>query len=110
MTLSLRCRRIDESFLFTFLDADGSPQSAGARAPKKACRATARRGGEGGGDSDKAGEGGCLMIVSLHGMDVTGQRQADAYKTKKNLWIVAPHGRATHSFFWQVNNCLLCKE
>jgi hypothetical protein len=31
MTFRLRCRKIDESFLFTFVDADGSPQSAGAR-------------------------------------------------------------------------------
>lgn len=31
MSFRLRCRKIGESFLFTFLDADGSPQSAGAR-------------------------------------------------------------------------------
>ena len=31
ITLRLRCRKMDESFLFTFLDADGSPQCAGAR-------------------------------------------------------------------------------
>jgi pimeloyl-ACP methyl ester carboxylesterase len=34
-------------------------------------------------------------------MDVTAQRQADAYRSKKKEWILAPHGRATHSFFWQ---------
>jgi hypothetical protein len=27
--------------------------------------------------------------------------QADAYKRKNNMWLLAPHGRATHSFFWQ---------
>ena len=89
VTLRLRCRGKGESFLFTFLDADGSPQAAGARAPTKECREA------------KVPHEGCAVLVSLHGMDVTAQRQADAYRSKRRLWVLAPHGRATHSFFWQ---------
>lgn len=88
VTLQLRCRARGESFLFTFLDSDGSVQAAAARAPTKECRAA-------------GGDGGCGVLVSLHGMDVTAQRQADAYRGKRRLWVLAPHGRATHSFFWQ---------
>jgi hypothetical protein len=83
-TLRLRCRSRGESFLFTFLDSDGSVQAAGARAPAKDCRGA-----------------GCAVLLSLHGMDVTAQRQADAYRSHRRRWVLAPHGRATHAFFWQ---------
>jgi len=37
VTLSLRCRKVSESFLFTFLDHDGSIQHGAAIAPLKGC-------------------------------------------------------------------------
>ena len=44
---------------------------------------------------------GCAVLLSTHGMDVTAQRQADCYRPKQGVWVLAPHGRATHGFNWQ---------
>lgn len=62
--LSLRCRSIHDAFLFTFIDHDGSVQSAAAVAP--------------------LGRGKEIVplpvVLSLHGTGVTAQSQAEAYK------------------------------
>ena len=44
---------------------------------------------------------GCAVLLSTHGMDVTAQRQADCYRPKQGVWVLAPHGRGTHGFNWQ---------
>lgn len=85
----LRCRNMStESFLMGYLDADGSPQIAGLRAPKEPC--------------NKLEAGSCPVLLSTHGMDVTAQRQADAYRQKSKVWVLAPHGRSAFAGLnWQ---------
>eukprot|EP00759_Apiculatamorpha_spiralis_P021573 PhF_6_TR26282/c0_g1_i1/m.37654 len=86
-TYLLQCKKsIADRFTFVYLDFDGSPQIAAAKLPKGGtCNMTNR----------------CDVLVSTHGMDVTAQRQADCYKPKANMWILAPHGRGTHGWNWQ---------
>ena len=48
--LELRCRKLKESFLFTFVDHDGSVQHAAAIAPLKPCEG-----------------GSCPVLLTLHG-------------------------------------------
>jgi hypothetical protein len=50
VNLNLRCRRTTESFLFTFMDHDGSVQHGAAIAPLKGCESKT-----------------CPVLVSLHG-------------------------------------------
>ena len=80
--LTLRCRKAGESFLFTFLDHDGSVQHAAAIAPIKSCE-----------------EGICPTLLTLHGTTVPAQNQADSYKHMVNsefifgldkAWVLAP--------------------
>lgn len=80
----LRCRSMTQSFLFTFLDHDGSVQHAAAIAPLKTCK----------------GElGFCPVVLTLHGTTVPPQNQADSYKRMINnefvfgfgsAWVLAP--------------------
>ena len=88
LTLRLRCRKYEDSITFAFVDVDGSAQVAAAKLPKQGsnCKAPFL----------------CPVLLSMHGMDVTSQRQADSYRfPAKNMWILAPHGRGTHALFWQ---------
>lgn len=87
----LLCRQIDDRFSFVYLDADGSPQLAAAKFPAVSPR-TNRSG---------CPKRGCAVLLSTHGMDVTAQRQADCYRPKQGVWILAPHGRGTHGYNWQ---------
>lgn len=50
INLSLRCRKLSESFLFTFVDHDGSVQHGAAIAPLKGCQS-----------------GVCPVLLTLHG-------------------------------------------
>jgi len=85
----LRCRSVAESFLFTFLDHDGSVQHAAAVAPMDRC----------------AGESStCPVVLTLHGTTVPPQNQADSYKRMMNnefvfgfstAWVLAPT-RSSH--------------
>lgn len=50
LTINLRCRKLSESFLFTFIDHDGSVQHAAAIAPLKGCAS-----------------GICPVLLTLHG-------------------------------------------
>ena len=82
--ITLRCRSLSQSFLFTFLDHDGSVQHAAAIAPSKTCE----------GDVDD-----CPVVLTLHGTTVPPQNQADSYKRMissefvfgfSSAWVLAP--------------------
>lgn len=87
----LLCRQIDDRFSFVYLDADGSPQLAAAKFPAVSPRT----------NHTGCPKQGCAVLLSTHGMDVTAQRQADCYRPKQGVWVLAPHGRGTHGFNWQ---------
>ena len=81
----LRCRTTSQSFLFTFVDHDGSVQHAAAIAPSDRC------------DGDVGGV--CPVVLTLHGTTVPPQNQADSYKRMINnefvfgfssAWVLAP--------------------
>lgn len=81
-SISLRCRKLQESFLFTFLDHDGSVQHAAAIYPLEDC-----------------GQESCPVVLSLHGTTVPPQNQADSYKYMvdgkfvfgvSGAWLLAP--------------------
>lgn len=82
--VSLRCRKQHESFLFTFLDHDGSIQHGAAIHPILTCV------------SDL-----CPVLLTLHGTTVPAQNQADSYKRMNSndkeflfgldsAWVLAP--------------------
>lgn len=82
LPLTLRCRKKRESFLFTFMDHDGSVQHAAAIEPIGTC-------------SGKT----CPTLLTLHGTTVPPQNQADSYKRMvggefqfgvQGMWLVAP--------------------
>lgn len=82
MSLDVRCRTRRSSFLFTFLDHDGSVQHAAAIEPLGSCPLND-----------------CPVILTLHGTTVPPQNQADSYKQMvngayqfgvKNMWLLAP--------------------
>ena len=79
--LSLRCRKRHESFLFTFVDHDGSIQHGAAIEPLEEC------------------SGSHPILLTLHGTTVPPQNQADSYKHMQNgeyvfgldkTWVLAP--------------------
>lgn len=89
--VSLRCRTTRQSFVFSFLDHDGSVSSAAAIAPlerttRKTGKARRKMSSEAEGPSclDR-GASGCPVMLSLHGTGVSAVRQADSYKYKKRL-------------------------
>lgn len=80
----LRCRTFSQSFLFTFLDHDGSVQHAAAIAPSETCE----------GEFEV-----CPVVLTLHGTSVPPLNQADSYKRMINnefvfgfssAWVLAP--------------------
>lgn len=82
LTFTLRCRTLKESFLFTFLDHDGSIQHAAAIHPLSACN-----------------EESYPVVLTLHGTTVPPQNQADSYKHMidgqfiygvEGAWLLAP--------------------
>ena len=81
-SLNLRCRNLKESFLFTFVDHDGSIQQAAAIYPQSDCE-----------------DDNCPVVLTLHGTTVPPQNQADSYKYMVNgkfvygvagAWLLAP--------------------
>ena len=68
VTTHLRCRAAHETFIFTFLDHDGSVQHAAATAPLSPEPRAAP-------DTMSA-----PVFLTLHGTGVSAQSQADAYK------------------------------
>lgn len=82
LPLQLRCRKSGQSFLFTFLDHDGSIQHAAAVEPIMKCSTEQ-----------------CPVLLTLHGTTVPPQSQADSYKRMENgeyvfgvdkAWLLAP--------------------
>lgn len=80
--VNLRCRTKGQSFLFTFLDHDGSVQHGAAIAPRGQCDLNL-----------------CPVVLTLHGTTVPPQNQADSYKHMENgefvfgfenAWVLAP--------------------
>ena len=80
--LTLRCRKPGESFLFTFVDHDGSVQQAAVIEPLESCS-----------------QGLCPVLLTLHGTTVSPQSQADSYKHMVDgefvfglpkAWVLAP--------------------
>ena len=80
--IALRCRKFRQSFLFTFVDHDGSIQHAAAVPPLQ----------------DFPG-GLCPTLLTLHGTTISPQNQADSYKQMVNgefqfgsqfAWLLAP--------------------
>ena len=82
LSIALRCRKLRQSFLFTFLDHDSSVQHAAAIPPLQDCPG-----------------GLCLTLLTLHGTTISPQNQADSYKQMVNgefkfgsqySWLLAP--------------------
>lgn len=80
--LQFRCRKSGQSFLFTYLDHDGSVQQAAAVEPILQCEAEL-----------------CPVLLTLHGTTVPPQNQADSYKRMEKkeyvfgvdkAWLLAP--------------------
>ncbi|XP_038066251.1 uncharacterized secreted protein ARB_06907-like [Patiria miniata] len=90
LTVTLRCRKAGESFLFTFLDHDGSVQLAAAIQPLEDCPNNV-----------------CPVLISLHGTGVGAQNQADGYKRMQDgrwifgletAWVLAPTRHGAHNW------------
>lgn len=90
LALNLRCRKLGESFLLTFLDHDGSIQQGAAIAPLKGCLSSS-----------------CPVLLTLHGTTVPPQNQADSYKRMEgkkwvfgveHLWLLAPTRHGAHNW------------
>ncbi|XP_072030612.1 uncharacterized protein [Amphiura filiformis] len=90
LPVTLKCRKRKESFLFTFLDHDGSVQSAAAIEPLENCP-----------------EGSCPVLLSLHGTGVEAQNQADSYKRMEEgqwffglekAWVLTPTRHGAHNW------------
>ncbi|CAG5121151.1 unnamed protein product [Candidula unifasciata] len=88
--LTLRCRHKGSSFLFSFIDHDGSVQHAAAVEPLGACNNEA-----------------CPVFLTLHGTTVPPQNQADSYKKMvngeyqfgiKGMWLLAPTRHGAHNW------------
>ncbi|XP_071079851.1 uncharacterized protein [Haliotis cracherodii] len=88
--LNIRCRKAGESFLFTFLDHDGSIQHGAAVQPIRSCSGQL-----------------CPIVLSLHGTTVPPQNQADSYKKMvdkefefgvEHAWLVAPTRHGAHNW------------
>ncbi|KAK3593447.1 hypothetical protein CHS0354_020212 [Potamilus streckersoni] len=90
LMLLLRCRKINEPFLFTFIDHDGSVQHGAAIKPTKNCPGNL-----------------CPVVLTLHGTTVSPQSQAESYKRMiggefvfgiKNCWLLAPTRHGAHNW------------
>ncbi|KAI8515053.1 hypothetical protein Bbelb_076440 [Branchiostoma belcheri] len=90
ITISLRCRTYGQSFVFTFLDHDGSVQHAAAIPPLQDC-VTSR----------------CPVLLTHHGTGVSAQNQADSYKRMEGgdwkfgietAWTLAPTRHGAHNW------------
>lgn len=112
---ALRRRGRGQSFVFTFVDHDGSVQQSGCVLPKP-LREHAEE------DAMRQRAGGLELwdvavpvLLSLHGTGVTAQGQADAFKLKRKgaadyefgvegMWLVAPDRHGAHNWegvgFW----------
>ncbi|CAE8684080.1 unnamed protein product, partial [Polarella glacialis] len=90
--VSIRCRTGRQNFVFTFEDDDGSLQHAAAVMPL----------GSGG-----VCEGGCPVLLTLHGTSISASDSADSYKAKldtdyrfgvESAWLLAPTRHGAHNW------------
>ncbi|XP_030854704.1 uncharacterized secreted protein ARB_06907 [Strongylocentrotus purpuratus] len=90
LPVKIRCRKRHESFLFSFLDHDGSVQQAAAIEPLINCPL-----------------GQCPVLLTLHGTGVEAQNQADGYKRMEGeswlfglekAWVLAPTRHGAHNW------------
>ncbi|GAB1609702.1 uncharacterized secreted protein ARB_06907-like [Argonauta hians] len=88
--INLRCRKINQSFLFSFIDHDGSVQQGAAIAPTSKCALNL-----------------CPVLLTLHGTSVPAQNQADSYKRMvgkdfkfgfDRIWLLAPTRHGAHNW------------
>lgn len=88
--INLRCRKLDQTFLFSFIDHDGSVQQGAAIAPIGDCPANI-----------------CPVLLTLHGTSVLAQNQADSYKRMvgheyvfglEGMWLLAPTRHGAHNW------------
>ncbi len=89
----IRCRKIEQSFRYTFIGQDGSVQYASARAPLKECEEDYM--------NDQILKFSCPVILTTHGAGVKAESQAEAYSSKENAWILAPTGRRRFGYDWE---------
>ena len=94
--VTLRCRTTRQSFVFTFVDHDGTVSRAAAIAPLPG----------------KSGSGGAGVLLSHHGTGVDLKMQADSYKHKSKgstdsepyifgvvgAWVLAPTRHGAHNW------------
>nr|XP_054758103.1 uncharacterized protein LOC129264279 [Lytechinus pictus] len=90
LPVKIRCRKRHESFIFSFLDHDGSVQHAAAIEPLEDCPV-----------------GQCPVLLTLHGTGVEAQNQADGYKRMEDeswffglerAWVLAPTRHGAHNW------------
>ncbi|XP_052766387.1 uncharacterized protein LOC128207480 isoform X2 [Mya arenaria] len=90
LPIAIRCRTGKQSFLYTFLDHDGSVQQAAAIQPLQDCPG-----------------GVCPTVLSLHGTSIPPQNQADSYKHMvtgqfvfgfPRGWTLAPTRHGAHNW------------
>jgi len=89
----IRCRKLDQSFRYTFIGQDGSVQYASARAPLRECEEDFL--------NDQILKFSCPVILTTHGAGVKAEGQAEAYSSKENAWVLAPTGRRRFGYDWE---------
>ena len=75
--VTLRCRRADQSFVFTFIDHDGAVAEAAAIRPRPP---PLPRPPSSPSSPSRCGPRGCPVVLTLSGVGVPARDQADAYK------------------------------
>ena len=104
MLVPLQCRGAHESFMFTFLDHDGTVSRAAAIAPLRGPMTL----------PPATQSSPMPVLLSLHGTGVEARTQADSYKRKpaahahddavpytfgvRNAWVLAPTRQGAHNW------------
>lgn len=118
VTISLRCRRVTSSFVFAFIDHDGSVAHAAAIRPRDGCqpwtgefasRATLTSDMESAAGS--VGAARCPVLLALSGVGATASSMADAHKYipggggdgawrfgMRHAWVIAPQREGAHNW------------
>ena len=108
ISISLRCRMKNESFLFSYEDHDGSISIAAAVPPMRSRNVSSSKECAHGNSYSRL----CPVVLSLHGTGVDVQMQADSYKFKdkgakdsqpyifgvQNAWLIAATRGGAHNW------------
>lgn len=100
--VALRCRSRGQSVVATFVDADGSVQNAAVVHPSPTAPCAQLHSGTG-------VNGGCPVLLTLHGTSISASDSADAYKMMKpgaseytfgiaDGWLLAPSRHGAHNW------------